>query len=116
VSNQDEMRARATSLLRGARPDEPEPVDASPSVAEVGAIDGVAFGWPPTTARSNAYVFDDYYAAIDAERALLMNRDDAARIASTINGPLLLWATAATDDVDGAAVLDDLLASFSGRE
>lgn len=89
----------------------------SPSAKELSAESALSYGWPPSSAHARVYEFDSYREASAAQKALLQAADRTRlSIETTVNGSLLLWATARSDDAAGQAHLEGLAGHFAGEE
>jgi hypothetical protein len=113
----DADRSRIRALLGFSDDSDVEEGDAHPVGAELGAAGAVGFRWPGNAAAVNVYVFGDYWGADSAEATLLKSIDrDAVAVQSTVNGGLLLWATAPADDDAARARIKGLASRFAGQE
>lgn len=110
-------RARASALLRrsgrmaDATESEPEP-----GADALGARAGLGFFWTGGSAAAAVYEFDTYGQARSAGDHLVETSEGPRQIDTSVNGTLLLVASADADDEDGQELVDDLLAAFAGRE
>ena len=108
---------RIRALLAVQR--DPDVVESDPFTPpdSVGAVDGVGYSWDNEQARVEVFLFDNYYGANDAMKSL--SEKAAAEpvvVSTTVNGSLLLWATAPEDDPAALARIEDLAGSFAGEE
>ena len=108
-------RDRILALL--GLPDGVQDADAVPTAEDVGAADALGLDWPDEQAHVSVYLFSDYADAAAAQERL---RGYAAQtdltVETAVNGDLLLWAVAPTDDDRALARIDGLAGSFTGRE
>jgi hypothetical protein len=113
----DEKYRKRAEVLLGLRHQEDEilPADANPSPAALGAQAGLGYAWKSSSVRASVYLFDSYDNASAAEKRLQAD-PPGDQVASTINGPLLMWATADRDDDGAGDILLQLRESFAGRE
>ena len=106
-------RARALLGVRGFGDEVSEESPDLPA-AELGATGAMAYAWRSSSVHAAVYAFDDQDAARVAEDSLTAPAD---RVLSTsINGALLMVATAAEDDLFGQELLGKLRSNFAGRE
>ena len=106
-------RARALLGVRGFGDDVSETEPDVP-VEELGAIGAIAYEWRTSSVRAAVYAFDDQDAARAAEDALVTPAERV--VATTVNGALLMVASAAEDDLLGQDQLGRLRSNFAGRE
>jgi hypothetical protein len=117
TSSDDEDRERAEALLRiGSRGAVTEPVEPRPPPEDLGATDAISRKWSTGSIVASVYIFDSYADAVEIEKSLLFDVAPSIRTQSTVNGSLLLWATADRDDPDAADALTELVSAFAGRE
>lgn len=115
VRRRDAKRAQALlGITTGSA--QAEPVEPEPAPDDWGSNGAMAYRWPATTAVASVYVFDTYWDAREVEKKLRARPEGAQRGVTTVNGPLLLWATADSDDADGVALIKKLRSSFAGKE
>jgi len=108
-------RARALLGVRGFGDDVSEAAPDVPA-AELGATGSMGYEWRTSSVRAAVYAFDDQDAARVAEESLRANGPDGRELATSVNGALLMVATAADDDLFGQEVLTELRSNFAGRE
>ena len=106
-------RARALLGVRGFGDDVSEAAPDVPA-AELGATGAIAYEWRASSVRAAVYAFDDQDAALAAEDALMAPSE--RQLATSVNGALLMVATAADDDLFGQELLTQLRSNFAGRE
>jgi hypothetical protein len=108
---------RARALL-GVRRWGDEVTDGAADVpaAEVGAAGVIAYTWRTSSVRAAVYAFDDQDAARAAEESLQASGSAGRVLATTVNGALLMVASAADDDLAGQELLGELRSNFAGRE
>lgn len=108
---------RVTALLGLTGDTDAVEVEASPTGESLDALETVAYSWPGHGAQANVYVFDGYSAAAAALRALNAAVDrEIVTVESTVNGGLLLWATAEIGDEWSQTRIDGMAQRFAGRE
>ncbi len=90
--------------------------ESDPPIEAVDAVDGISYRWPDSASRVSVYEFDDYAAASTIGQQLTAAADDSSKVVTTVNGELLLWATAPADDAEAVDTIIDLAGSFAGRE
>jgi len=111
------QQRRVTALLGLTGDGDAVEVVASPPGESLGALETVAYSWPGHGAQANVYVFDGYSEAAAARQALSAAADrETVKIESTVNGGLLLWATAEIGDEWSEARIDGMAQRFAGRE
>jgi len=108
-------RARALLGVRGWGDDVAEAA-ADHDPAEFGATGAIAYAWRTSSVHAAVYAFDDQDAARAAEDSLKADGVAGRALATTVNGALLMVATAADDDLAGQELLRELRTSFAGRE
>lgn len=108
-------RARALLGVRGYG-DEVTEGEADFPAAELGANGVIAYAWRTSSARAAVYAFDDQDAARVAEESVNADQRSGREVATTVNGALLMVATAADDDLAGQQLLGELRSNFAGRE
>jgi len=108
-------RARALLRVRGFGDEVRDAVPDVP-VEELGATGAIAFEWRASSVRAAVYAFDDQDAARAAEDSLRATPTGGRELATSVNGALLLVATAADDDLFGQELLTELRGNFAGRE
>jgi len=88
-----------------------------PTAEDLDALDAIGFDWDGEQAHISVYEFDDYDDAVEAQERLqgYAAQTDLA-VVTTVNGDLLLWATAPNDDEGALRRIDGLASSFAGRE
>ncbi|NMO14932.1 hypothetical protein HPC49_04490 [Pyxidicoccus fallax] len=117
MNHDDSHLGRAEALVRrGAGGEEVLPAEPAPSVRDIGARAGFGRAWTSTSVRASVYLFDSHDEASAAEAQLEAQAPAGRQVAGTVNGPLLLWATADATDEAGEAVIERLLSSFAGDE
>lgn len=121
MSLEEKYQQRAGSLLGLRRyGDDVTETDPSPAPSAIGARSGAGYAWSSTAVVASVYLFDSYDEASAAEtrmRGEADAQDGASRaVAGSVNGPLLLWATAEADDPEAGRLLRQLRQSFAGRE
>ncbi|MBN8232744.1 hypothetical protein JYK02_35025 [Corallococcus macrosporus] len=117
VNLNDPSLRRGEALLRhGAGSAELSPMDPVPSVQELGAQAGFGRAWKARSVRASVYLFDSYTEASAAEDTLRARVPEGLRGSGTVNGNLLVWATADATDEAGQAIINDVLSAFAGEE
>jgi hypothetical protein len=117
MSLDEKYQQRAGSLLGLRRyGDDVTETDPSPAPSAVGAGSGVGYAWKSAGVAASVYLFDSYDEASAAETRLRAEAEPSRAVAGTVNGPLLMWATAAADDPEAGKLLRQLRQSFAGRE
>ena len=108
---------RARALLRVSRygDDVTEGAADFPSAA-LGADGVIAYAWRTNSVRAAVYSFDDQAAAQAADDTVRADGLSGRKVATTINGALLMVASAAEDDLAGQELLGALRSNFAGRE
>jgi hypothetical protein len=110
-------RERALALLRtSGRLTDVREAEPEPDAAALGANGAISYAWEGNSAIASVYAFSSYHDAREVEDRLREQPDGARRSVATVNGALLLWATADEDDQDGRDVLARLRSAFAGRE
>jgi hypothetical protein len=113
----DSQRARAEALLRrGSTGDVTEATKPDPPAEELGAADALSLRWVNNSVVATVYLFDSYDDASDMEDRLSADVPESVQSKSTVNGSLLLWATADGGDEDARRTLKTLVSAFAGRE
>ncbi len=110
-------RSRILALLRLTNDPDVQEADAVPTAEDLDALDAIGFDWDGEQAHISVYEFDDYDDAVEAQERLqgYAAQTDLA-VVTTVNGDLLLWATAPNDDEGALRRIDGLASSFAGRE
>ncbi|NOK10458.1 hypothetical protein [Corallococcus exercitus] len=117
VTPNDPSLRRGEALVRhGAGRDELSPVDPAPSVQDLGAQAGFGRAWTSSSVRASVYLFNNYQEARVAEDWLKAHVPEGRRGDGTVNGDLLVWATADAKDEASRAIIENLLGSFAGEE
>jgi hypothetical protein len=108
---------RARALL-GVRRFGADVVETAPDLdpAEFGATGVIAYAWRTSSVHAAVYAFDDQDAARAAEDSLTADGVADRELATSVNGALLMVATAADDDLAGQELLSQLRGDFAGRE
>lgn len=111
------QRGRILALLRLTDDPDVRETDAVPTAEDLDAVGAIAFDWDGEQAHISVYEFDDYAEAAEAQERLqgYAAQTDLA-VATTVNGDLLLWATAPNGDAGALRRIDGLASSFAGRE
>lgn len=111
------QRDRILALLDLTDDAELRETDPVPTAEDVDAVDAIAFDWDGEQAHITVFEFDGYDDAAAAQQQLqgFAEQTDLA-VVTTLNGGLLLWATAPGDDPAARARIDGLASSFAGRE
>ncbi|WP_338267352.1 hypothetical protein [Corallococcus caeni] len=108
---------RGEALVRhGAGRDELSPVDPAPSAQDLGAQAGFGRAWKSSSVRASVYLFNNYQEACTAEDWLKAHVPEGMQGDGTVNGDLLVWATADAKDEAGRAIIENLIGSFAGEE
>lgn len=117
MSSLTDQRSRVLALLGLTQDPDVQQTDPVPTAEDVDALDAIAFDWPGEQAHVTVLEFDDYDEAEAAQQQLrgLAGQTDLV-VETTVNGDLLLWATAPADDARARARIDGLAQSFAGRE
>ena len=111
------QRGRILALLRLTDDPDLKETDAVPTAEDVDAVDAIAFDWAGEQAHITVYEFDDYADASQAqERLQAYAAQTGLVVATTVNGDLLLWATAPGGDERALGRIEGLASSFAGRE
>ncbi|NOK33340.1 hypothetical protein HMI49_09045 [Corallococcus exercitus] len=117
VNPNDPSLRRGEALVRhGAGSDALSPVAPAPAVQDLGAQAGFGRAWTASSVRASVYLFNTYQEARVAEDWLKAHVPEGLRGAGTVNGDLLVWATADATDEAGRAILENLIGSFAGEE
>ncbi len=110
------QRGRILALLRLTDDPDVKESDAVPTAEDLDAVGAIAFDWEGEQAHVSVYELDGYDEAAEAHARL---QDDAAQtdlaVATTVNGDLLLWATAPNGDEAARRRIDGLASSFASR-
>lgn len=101
----------ASGQMEGARE-----VPLDPDAASLGAKGGIAYAWDGNSMQASVYAFPSYSDARAVEDDVRGRPDGARNAVATVNGSLLLWATADNDDQQALASLKELRSGFAGRE
>lgn len=113
----DDVRHRILALLGIAGDGQAIEVEPAPAAGAIGASGAIGYAWPDGSARASVYVFDGPDAAQVASATLHdAIRSAAVAARSTINGGLLLWATARRGDDGAETRIGTLAERFDGRE
>jgi len=111
------QRGRILALLRLTDDPDVKETDAVPTAEDLDAVDAIGFDWDGEQAHISVYEFDDYAEAAEAQERLQGYAEQTDLVvATTINGDLLLWATAPSEDEQARRRIDGLAGSFAGRE
>lgn len=112
-----DQRGRVLALLGLTDDADLQEADPVPTAEDVDALDAIAFDWPGEQAHVTVLEFEDYDEAEAAQEQLrgLAGQTDLV-VETTVNGDLLLWATAPGDDARARARIGGLAQSFAGRE
>lgn len=109
-------RERAAALLRITESDPVQTTTGWVDPAEVGALDAYGYAWPDSAARLTVLIFPSYEAAVDAAAGLPAGVPGEWETRVTMNGALLLWATAPADDTAAVEQIVQLSSWFAGEE
>lgn len=111
------QRSRILALLGLTGDTDVRETDPVPTAEDVDAAEAIAFDWPGEQAHVTVYDFEDYEDADAAQQQLrtLAGGTDL-EVRTTVNGALLLWATAPAGDATALARIDGLPSRFAGRE
>jgi len=112
-----DQRGRVLALLGLTHDADLQETDPVPTAEDVDALDAIAFDWDGEQAHVTVYEFEDYDDATQAQQQLQgFAAQTGLAVVTTVNGDLLLWATAPGDDDRARARIDGLAESFAGRE
>lgn len=112
-----EDQARAIALLHiGSYGDDVSATDPDPSAEALGAQGALGYAWASSSVRASVYRFSGYSVARAAEDRLAADADESAQTWGTVNGSLMLWLSAATDDDAAHPLMEELVGSFAGEE
>lgn len=110
-------RERAEALLRASgQMDGAHEVPPEPDAASLGAKGGITYAWDGNSMRASVYAFRSYADARAVEDDVRGRPDGATHAIATVNGSLLLLATADIDDQPALAALKEFRSGFAGRE
>jgi hypothetical protein len=117
VNHDEPDLKRAEALLsHGQGSDEALPAEPVPPVRDLGARAGFGRAWTSTSVRVSVYLFDSYDDASAAEVRLQAQTPEGRQAGGTVNGALLMWATADAADEAAKELITRLRSSFAGEE